>query len=397
MLKQFEKRRNVIIAVVLLMLVASTSPAIAEVTYFNETQHVYLDIPNTNLECSRYITASSTHTSGYTLTEVKVSWEIKSGDVVKMRFFDENAEELQPVVITPTNLSVREYSIVPPTGACTGQICLISGSAEGDRHAWIKRFFNNYGDEGVLLDPDIQEEPPNDPPSSGTDLTEVISGINEVKGAINGMSSGVITEFQGVRNQLDSLGAEVTNIKSAVDDLAYDINQQFSEVISQLDTISSNVQVIKGDVATVKNYLTTPRSPSPLQVNPLPQPSVDSSVPDLTEPYQTPYTYDRGETTMPTAEFGPEPLPFAPDPVAMPHDEPLLAEDPTVLDNPVPRDNPRATDPVIKEEPRQMDSVNIDPPRMVDTSITRQNPFGMDAPLTPQTPLTPTPPLTPGG
>lgn len=384
----------------IVFLLVFTPVANAEVVNYDYSVDAYTEFPNDTASSSVYITADTQHRPGYKLSDVYISWEIKAGDKVEVWFWDGQAEELQAFSITPSNTSVRNYKVTPPAGAATGQIVLKSGSATGNRYAWINKFDNTYGDTAIFLDPTIEDDPddpgdpgdPDDPgdPSTGTDLTEVIAGINEVKGAINGMSSGVITELQGVRNQISNLTS--------------DMNQQFDAVKSRLDVISDDVadikddvSVIRSDVTTMKNYLITPRSPSPLQMNALPQPSMDSSVPDLSEPYQTPYTYDRDETTFPPAEFGPEPLPFAPDPEVMPHDEPLMTDAPTILNEPLPRENPRSMDPVTKEDPRQMDPVNMDLPNAVDTPIPRKNPLGRDNPLTPQTPLTPTPPIAPGG
>lgn len=383
--------------IVVFLTLNPTAVAIAETIYYDYSVEAYAAYPNETSESALYITADSQHRPGYRLQNVQISWEIKAGDTVEVWFWDGNAVELQKFTTTPSNKSVRKYSVTPPTGATTAQIVIKSGSANGNRYAWIKQFDNNQGDTAIFIDPTIDEDPddpddPDDPgdPSTGTDLTEVIAGINEVRGAINGMSSGIITEFQGVRSQL-------TNLTS-------DMNNQFEGVKSRLDTISNDVSVIRSDVAVIrndvaamKNYFITPRSPSPLHMDPLPQPVMDPSIPDLTEPYQTPYTYDGDEPTVPPADFGPGPLPFAPDPEVMPHDDPLVSDAPRILDNPVPRENPRAKDPVIKEDPHPMDSAKMDPPWAVDTPTTRQDPLGPDAPLGRENPIAPTPPLAPGG
>lgn len=399
-------RKNKVLAILAVYILTLTSPVAAEVVNYQYSVDAYTSVPNDTALSSVYITADTQHRPGYELADIYISWEIKAGDTVEVWFWDGQAVELQAFSITPSNTSVRSYKVTPPAGACTAQIVLESGSATGNRYAWIKKFDNNYGDTAVFLDPTIEgdpgdpQDPPDDPPDdppTGTDLTEVIAGINEVKGAINGMSSGVITELQGVRNQLISLTSDMNQQFDAVKSRLDVISNDVSAIRSDVADIKDDVSVIKSDVATMKEYFTTPRSPSPLQMNPLPTPSMDSSVPDLSEPYQTPYTYDRDEPTIPPAEFGPEPLPFAPDPEVMPHDEPLLAEAPIVLDEPILRENPRAKDPIIKEEPRQMDPANMESPRAVDTPITRKNPFGRNNPLTPQTPLTPTPSIMPGG
>ena len=356
--------------------------------------------------------------NGRYFTEIKLGGTLKPGDRVILvhQKWDGTEQEVTVTSLPHTCTTGLQYGFYYK---------LLTGSANGWRNVYFISASNIDGDtrywtapEPLPDDPkDPPEDPPEDPPydpPTGTDLTEVIAGINEVKGAVNGMSSGVITELQGVRNQLASLTS--------------DMNQQFDAVKSRLDTISSDVSairidvadikddvsVIKSDVAAMKNYFTTPRSPSPFQVNTLPQPSMNSTVPDLTEPYQTPYTYDRSEPTLPPAAFGPEPLPFAPDPEVMPHDDPLLAQAPTMLDEPVTRENPRTKDPVmkedpkpidpvIKEEPRQRDPVKVDPPRSVEPPIGRQTPRQAENALIPQppvnrtAPLTPEPPRTPGG
>lgn len=405
---------NKVLAVLTVFLLASMPAVAGEVYEYGYPVDAATSSPNDTVASGLYITADTQHRPGYTLADIYISWEIKPGDTVEVHFWDGQAQELPKFSIAPSNTSVRNYVVTPPDEATTGQIVLKSGSASGFRCAWIKKFYNNRGDMAIFLDPELEDDPgdpgdpddpgdpgdpddpgdpgdPDDPGGSGCGCCEgVVAALNEIKGAINGMSSGVITELQGIGDQLA--------------DLTSDMNQQFDAVKSRLDVISNDVadirddvDVIRRDLASLKDYFMTPRSPAPLQMDPLPAPSMDSSVPDLSEPYQTPYTYDRDDPEIPPANFSPEPLPLAPDPTVMPHDEPLLADAPMTLNEPIPRENPRTMDPVVMEEPRQMDPVIIDPPLGVDTPITRQEPFGRDNPFTPQPPLTPTPPITPGG
>lgn len=412
MLKNRILRINVSLVLIVVFVLSPYEIAKADTWYYDYPVEAYDYYPNSQAYSYPYITADTAHRVGREISKVRLSWEIKPGDTIQMIFWDKNASQMPIVNVNSSLLSARKFEINAPKGACTGQIQLTTGTAEGARQVWIKEFdttyYGTYFGTAVFADPEIMEDPedppdPPDPPPQedpppydpGEELSgpDLVDELRQIKGAINGMSSGVITELQGLRNHLTSLTS--------------DINEQFDEVKNRLDTISEDVSairsdvadikddvsVIKSDVATMKDYFTTPRSPSPLQVNTLPQPAMNSTIPDLTEPYQNPYTYDRAEPTYPPAAFGPEPLPLAPDPHVMPHDEPLIAETPKQLDPPVTREDPRPTDPVIKEDPRQMDPVNMDPPRGKDEPIARKNPFGKETPITPENPLTPQPPI----
>jgi len=378
---------TVCVLLCVLVLTIATPPVRAEVVYSQDCICAQTSSPGTTVG-SLYVTADTQHRQGYYLTHLKVSWEVKAGDSVRVRWWDGSANELTPTVLNTSTTSVRGYTVTAPSGACTAQIELTSGSAEGNRYAWIKECTNNYNVTLVFVDPDIQTEPPPEepPPEEPTtvDLTPVLTAID------------------GVSSQLANIGSDVAGIKSAVNsissqlsDLASDMNSQFNAVKSRLDTISSDLAVVKNDVQSVKNYLTTPRTAEGLQVNPLPTVTFDSTVPDMSEPYQEPYEYDRPDPELPPAVFSPEPLPLAPDPEVMHHDEPRQVEQAIARNDPVTRDQPLTRETPVMDPPRQRDPVMMDEPLTREQPLTRTTPYNRENPLTPQNPLTPDPPLTP--
>ncbi|ADI02563.1 hypothetical protein [Syntrophothermus lipocalidus] len=402
-----------------LTVLANTPLVWAEVTYSSECIVASTSETNTTVG-SLYVTADPEHRLGYYITQLKVSWEIQPGDSVRVRWWDGQATELQATVLDTGQVSVREQTVTVPSSACTAQIELTSGTATGNRYAWMKECTNNYGNTTVFVDPDIptepppEEPPPEEPPPSGggTDLSGVITELQNIGGQLRDIGGDVATIKSRMSDVISGI-SEVTDtldtISSQLDSISSDMNSQFNAVKSRLDTISSDLAVVKNDLQTVKNYLTTPRTAQGLQVNPLPTVTFDSTVPDMSEPYQEPYEYDRPDPELPPAVFSPEPLPLAPDPEVMPHDEPVQMEQAVVPNEPLTRDQPLTREssvmdqPLSREAPRQQDPVIMQDPLTREQPITRNTPYGRENPLTPaqpltrQTPLTPDPPLTPGG
>lgn len=394
-----------------LTVLANTPLVWAEVTYSSECIVASTSETNTTVG-SLYVTADPEHRLGYYITQLKVSWEIQPGDSVRVRWWDGQATELQATVLDTGQVSVREQTVTAPSSACTAQIELTSGTATGNRYAWIKECTNNYGNTTVFVDPDIptepppEEPPPEEPPPSGggTDLSGVITELQNIGGQLTDIGGDVATIKSRMSDVISGI-SEVTDtldtISSQLDTISSDMNSQFNAVKNKLDVISSDLAAVKSDVATLKNYFTTPRIAGSLQVNPMPQISFDSTVPDMSEPYQEPYTYDRPDPTMPPAVFGPEPLPFAPEPQVMPHDAPAQVQTPIEPEQPVNREEPRSREPVTveqpltREQPRQTDAVIKEPPLSITPPLNRETPLGADAPLARQTPFTPSPPLTP--
>ena len=400
--------------------------------------YAYTAEPNSQAE-SVYIVACTKHYAGYCLTDVRISWEVKTGDIVKVNFWDETATQLQSTTMDTSQTSVRNRVVQIPSGAYWAQIELFSSSEPGLRYAWFKQATNNKGvvtyfpdpewDEGAEpppYEPPPENPPPYDPPEDTSGIMSELSGIRSQLGGISSDIRGVNQELQGIKSQVSSIASDMTEVKSELsgirsqlNTLTDDMNSQFGDVKNKLDTISADVKVIKSDVAAMKDYITTPRTPPPYQMDPMPQASFDSTISDMSEPHQEPYTYDQPHPTMPPAEFGPEPLPLAPDPEVMPHEEPRQAEEPIQIDEPTPRQDPRPQDPVLKEPPlqqdpvlkepplqqdpvmkeppRQMDPVRMDPPIETEPPITQETPYQAQPPLTPSPPIAPQPPRTPGG
>lgn len=416
----------VVLLVLAVMMNVNVQAAWAEVTYSQDCVCAQTSQTNTTVG-SLYVTADPEHRLGYYITQLKVSWEVQSGDTVRIRWWDGQASELQATVLSTTQTSVREQIVTAPSSACTAQIELTSGNASGNRYAWIDECTNNYGNTTVFVDPVIEtepppeepppeepppEEPPPEQPPSTVDLSGVITELQNIQNQL----SGIGNDLGAVKNRMGEIISEIGDVKDSLNtindrlnDIASDMNSQFNAVKSRLDTISSDLAVVKNDLQTVKNYLTTPRTAQGLQVNPLPTVTFDSTVPDMSEPYQEPYEYDRPDPELPPAVFSPEPLPLAPDPEVMPHDEPVQMEQAVVPNEPLTRDQPLTREssvmdqPLSREAPRQQDPVIMQDPLTREQPITRNTPYSREnpltpaQPLTPQTPLTPDPPLTPGG
>ncbi len=548
--KRSLKKFLLLILTVALVLQLFTVMASAD-THFPDPMVAHTSEPNTQVTPGKYATAYTDGSPGY-FTDIKVSWEIKSGDVVKVNFWDGNANKLSSTTMDTTQTSVRSRSINLPSGAYSAQIELSSGSALGNRYAWIKQATNNIGNTGYWPDPEIQsdpppDDPPDDPPvepdpeppaapsiylsEKGRDYIKIawgasegatgykiyrngthvdtVSGTNytftglnpgtnyELKvkaynnvgdssfsnalnvstdpipspenfrvldrgwyhiktawdpvgdvdgykiyrnGSYIGTTTSTNYEFSGLSEaslynlgvaaykgayqseikQMQSSTQGVTQgdeiiqlLQSYLPDTCSQVKQIWQQVTKDLPVIATNINAItentgsiKNDVKKLKDYITTPRIAPALQTDPIPPISFDSTLPDISEPGQDPYIYDRPDPVMPSPITSPGPLPFAPDPTIMPHDEPILSAPPTQLDEPVLREDPRQQDPVIKEPPLVRDPVTMDPPLAQDPVIKEpplardpasgmDPPLGREVPITADPPYTRTPPLTP--
>lgn len=351
--------------ILMVLFLLEPTVAYAAVYYENYIIVASTSIANTTVKANQYLVASDT--AGIT-TNIKISWELQDGDSITLQNWDGYRNELQSMAMDTSQLSVRERSVTPPSGTFTTGIVLTTSNSDGNRYAWIKEASNSYGHTTIFLDPDIQADPPpNNPPSKDPDLQDIKLQISAVTNYLSTISS--------------------------------DMNSQFNAVKSKLDTISS-------DLRATKDYITTPRTPPPLHTDPMPSITFDSTLPDMSEPYQQPYNYDRPDPVMPRPVAPPEPLPFAPAPTVIPHEQPRQADQARYLEEPVPRENPRQTepvikepphqiDPVIKEPPRELDPVHKDPPLTPDSPFGRSNPITADPPFSPQAPFTPEPPCAP--
>lgn len=363
-----------LLAVVSLVIIQPVS-AWASVTYASNPVYISTSTPDTMIVSSLYMLANYAANDGTTFTDVSVSWELQEGDQIQIKWWDKFNNSLGYMTLDTSNPSSRAVMVTPPSGAYAAKLVLRTGSASGNRYFWWHSATNTNNITTIYPDPDISTGGMDGSvPSGGTSTTVVVD------------NSDVVGALREVQDQLNSLSSDVHN--------------QFQRVIGLL-----------GDI---NNYLTTPRVPDPFDVQPLPDITFDPNPPDISEPYQQPYTYDRPDPSMPQSVDSPEPLPYAPDPQVMAHDQPMQIDQPLQLDHPVqrstplqqqavPRQDPIALEPVIKQDPLQRDPVIKEDPIARDTPIIRDAPLTKDTPITPdvplsrQTPLTPQPPLSPGG
>lgn len=293
---------------------------------------------------AEYLLANTEARSG-TFTAITMSWEIQSGDRIKIQWWDENLNSLGTSQVSVSSTSARRASISYPSGAYAAKIVLETGSSEGYRCVWWKTATNSLGNTVIFNDPNL-------------------SGNEEQSSAFR-------------------------NIKKIYDYIS----------------TPSTPQPIQTPSMPPVPYDTTP-----IQSPQLPTKNIDPNPPPISEPYQQPYKYDRPDPSIPEPVAPPAPLPYAPDPVEVPHDDPIDTEppgtiespvdqdppgtidtpremdppgvgDPVQIDPPLPIEPPMVSDPVQIEPPIARDPVQMDPPGVRDT-------VPMDPPLQPTTPYT---------
>lgn len=362
-----------LLAVVGLIIIQPVSAWASEV-YASAPVYISTSTPNTLIVQSDYMLANVYANDGTLFTQIAVSWELQPGDQVEIRWWDKYANAMPTTTLDTSSVSQRAFTVTPPSGAYAAKLVLRTGSGEGMRYAWWHSATNTNNITTIYPDPDISTGGMGGSiPSGGTSTTVVVDN-SDVVSAVN-------------------------SVKSQLSDLSSDVNSHYSSVKSRLDTISS-------DVKDIYSYISTPRTPANFDVEPLPRVSFDSSIPDFSEPYQEPYRYDRSDPVVPAPASQPEPLPYAPDPQVIPHDDPVPQQEPVQKDAPVVRENPLARAPVYMDDPLQKDPVSMDPPLQrdyvaPDPPVQKDSPISLDEPITPDTPfsrdpaLQPDPPLTP--
>ncbi len=320
-------------------------------TFYKGSSYISTSRPNSTLVHSDYLLANVNVRDDTTFTAITMSWEIKSGDAIKIQWWDKDLNSLGTSQVsggTSTRMTLISY----PSNAYAGKIVLETGSADGYRCVWWKSCENSKGHLTIFDDPDL---------SGGQERSEA-----------------------------------------------------------------------NNDIRKIRDYITTPRAPTPIQppsmpsidydTTPIQPPSMPSKTinpepPTISEPYQPPYEYDRPEPSVPDAQQPPEPLPYNPDPSEIPHDDPTPPEeptqpnDPTPVEPPVDQDPPGNIDPPLTpdppgiadpvemepvlpiEPPKDTEPVEMEPPATVDPPGT-MDPVQMDPPGT-RDPVTIDPPLQP--
>lgn len=351
----------------------------ASVVYAPEpADYISTSAPNTLIVQNRYMVANIYANDGTLFTQLSVSWELQPGDQLEIRWWDRQINFISTTTLDTSNISRRAVSVTPPSNAYAAKLVLRTGSGEGTRYAWWHSAANTNNITTIFPDPEISSDE-GSIPSSGSNTTVVVD------------NSDVVSAINSVKSQLNNLTS--------------DVNGHYSAVRNRLDTISS-------DIKNIYSYISTPRTPSNFDIEPLPRVSFDSGIPDISEPYQEPYRYDRADPVVPAPASQPEPLPYAPDPQVIPHDDPVPQQEPLQKDVPVARENPLSRTPVNMDDPLQMDPVSMDPPLQreyvaPDPPLQRDSPIAPDVPLSrepaiqrdpalqPDPPLTPQPPLLP--
>ncbi|MDH7578478.1 MAG: hypothetical protein QHH75_11860 [Bacillota bacterium] len=349
--------KNVLLMLLCLMMVLAPGPAWATVVNAPEPFYIYTSMPNTVLVASSYLLANSQANDGTLFTEITVSWEVQSGDIVEIRWWDKYGNAMPTTTLDTSSTSQRAVSVTPPSGAYAAKLVLRTGSTEGDRYAWWHSATNTNNITTIFPDPELAGgggSTGGSVPSGGTgttvivDNSDVVSALNEVKSQLSSISSDVNGHFNAVRGKLD-------------------------DVIGKL-----------GDL---NDYLMTPRVPEPFDTT-LPQVSFDPTPPTIEEPYMQPYAYNRPAPAIPPPTDTSGPLPYAPDPehLVMAHDPPAQVEQPLEKDDPIARNTPLQRDPVVKDDPLPRDPVNMDPPLQRDL-VARDDPLPRDNPVSREEPI----------
>lgn len=327
---------------------------------------------------------------GHWFTQIKLGGSLKSGDKVKLVYIKwDGTQHVQTIYSLPY--------VSTTTGYYWFYFQLITSSTPGYRQVYYDSAVQSQGNTRIWEHPDPlpSEPPPSEPPVNyepppPPSTSDIADDVSAIKKKVSTISSDMNSNYRQVKSRLDSIKSRLGTINS-------DMNNQFSQVKRRLDVISDDVGVIRGDVRTMKNYFTTPRRPAQYNVEQMPEVNFDSRV-DISEPYQEPYRYNRPDPVMPSPVGPPEPLPYAPDPQVMPHDDPIPAQDPSQLDEPLQPDPVKQKEPVNMDPPREQEPVKEpepvlkEPPLAMDPVI-MEPPQQRESPKTPETPKTPEIPL----
>ncbi|MDD2230790.1 MAG: hypothetical protein PHY48_15495 [Candidatus Cloacimonetes bacterium] len=396
-------------------------------------EYVHTSSPNTTVEQSE-ISWGEQHVHGLTIVETVVKIQAQPGDQVMLRWYDSNGNSFGSSTISGTVCHVT-----PPAGTYGAKLILTSSSATGDRWAWRHSGTNSAGNTSFCPDPDL---------TSTTGVLDELGDVNSTLLVLSDVLSQLLTELQSqygsvtvdfsavlgelesinsslgtVNNRLDSVVSGLDSVVSGLDSVVSGldtvnsnletVNNRLDSVVSGLDTVNSNLEIVNNrldsvisgldtidsHVVDIYDYFSTPRTPQAFSID-MPNMSIDSTPPAITEPHQQPYTYDRPTQQFEMAPFvdSPSPLPIIPEPTIMPHEPPSVIDQPLLLDQPVNVNPPLQLDPVIISEPLTMDPPKREEPLPItpierDQVLDRQQPLGTDSPITPDPPITPSPPL----
>lgn len=381
--------------------------------------YLYTATPNIYLISNQYLVANAQSNDGTLFTDLKVSWEIKQGDTVKVVFYNRSSNQISTVTLSSSsNLSARNVSVDVPAGAYALKLILDSGSAEGNRYFWVTYAAttnsslgyttNNYFPDPTI-EPDPVEPPVEPPPSQGGDQP----GGGDTSQTIVIDNSEMVSLLQQLLVKLDGFSCICNNlqiISGKLDQLTFDINAHFGVIEGQLEQINDDMNThfenIEEKFDELNDYLMTPRTPDSYTNQDIPGVSFDPTPPEIEEDYAEPYVYDRPDPIVPDPIDSPPPLPTNPDPTIMEHDLPIAQDNPVSPAAPVTptaplqpdaasMDPPLAKTPVTMNAPLERDQVSMDQPITQNAPITKDSPATPDPAKARQAPLAPTPPIEP--
>lgn len=324
--------------------------------------YIITDKTDSFLEQSTYLFANRLYNDGTLLTEATICWSLCPGDNFYVKFYDRNMNEIpnsQYSYYPSPPLTGQDEPVPIPSNTWAAKLFLRTSGIEGIRSIWWKTGKNTNDVVTIFPDPGLN--------TTGGNVSQAStnSSISVIDPALGEAINNVVSQLNGISSKLD------------------ECCQQIKE----------ELEGIKAPLQNINNYLTTPREAEPLQLS-MPGINFDTTVPEVIEPYRQPYVYNRPEPTVSTPISSPGPLPYAPDPVIMAHDEPLEADPPFSPQDPI-----TPQEPVSRQQPLTVQQVSMDPPLerqfvSPQTPLTPQQPLERQNPITPEVPLNPQQPLS---
>lgn len=405
------KKRLITTILTLIMIILIPAASYGRDIYKTEPNYIYTAISNTSIVQDGYYVANASSNDGTLFTNISVSWEIKEGDSLEIRWYDRWQNRISMTSLDIDNTSVRNRAVSVPSGTYGAKLVLITGSATGNRYFWYATSDTTSGIHAIWPDPTIEpdpEDPPTEPPPSVGD--EPVGGSVPTIVVDN---SEMISLLQQLLVKLDGFSCICNNlqiISGKLDQLTLDINAHFGVIEGQLDQINDDMNThfenIEEKFDDLNNYLMTPRQPDSYTNQDIPGVSFDPTPPEIEEDYAEPYVYDRPDPVVPDAIDSPPPLPTNPDPTIMEHDLPIAQDNPVSPAAPVTptaplqpdaanMDPPLAKTPVTMSAPLERDQVSMEQPITQNAPITKDSPATPDPAKARQAPLAPTPPIEP--
>lgn len=316
-------RTKIIFCIAIIIFIFYYIPVYANTYIADKPHYTSTYKANTTVE-SDFLAADITGSSpGTVLTDVLVSWQIQSDDLLYIDVYDYNNNLVRTIDVDSTSLS--EWKISYSINSRKIKLRIETSSIVAMRYFWVNSASNNDGNTTIFPDPsgvspDPDPEPDPNPP--GPDDSPVI----------------------------------IINLPPCEPPPVLDVN---------IIGVENPIPIYFPD---------PPPAPKAPSINPLPNPSsyipkpndfdLEPDMPSYNPRHYDPskdgdiFRYDPPPLEIPEPIPSPGPLPSIPDPVIMPHDEPISKDDPKIIENPIISENP-----FIPEEPKEIDPVNIETPR----------------------------------